>query len=194
MSESVPGGVFAEMFYKEAIKNRSIYDEYKQVIKEEGISQDENRIEWEVFYFWIFILSYCFQRGFSQFGEDKIGKVLDAIHRHIYDPKEHPELSKEELKDVHNIITIRYTQYYKAIKIDLEAMRKATKGKMLYSVLVDAFLQNLIDKKIEDIEVKEYFKFTKFRVKFGLMIGYLCNDMFDWLERIKGKYEINFNS
>jgi hypothetical protein len=185
MPQSVPYEIFVETFCKEAISKFSSSD-WGEVIKEEKISQDDKRIEWELFYLWVFLLTYYFQRIFADLGEEKIKKVLDGMHKVIYSPTRHPDISEEGLNGVHNIIVIRYAQYYKAIKEKGVTM-------LPFSVLVNSFMVNLLNISIEDFELQDHHRFTKFQLKFGLIISYFCKDLLDWFEKIKAKYELKFN-
>jgi len=191
MPQSVPYEIFVETFCKEAIGKFSSSD-WGEVIKEEKISQDDKRIEWELFYLWVFLLTYGFQRIFTYLGEEKIKIVLDGMHKAIYNPARHPDLSGEGLKDMHNIIVIRYAQYYKAIKSDWEIMEKGVRM-LPFSALVDSFIVNLLNISIEDYLSQDYHKFTKFKLKFGLIISYFCKDLLDWFKKIKAKYELKFD-
>ncbi|MCX5695622.1 MAG: hypothetical protein NTW18_03020 [Candidatus Omnitrophica bacterium] len=190
MSQSIPYEIFVETFCKEAISKFSS-SAWGEVIKEEKILQDDKRIEWELFYLWVFLLTYCFQRIFAYLGEENIKIVLDGMHKAIYNPARHPDISEEGLKGVHNIIVIRYAQYYKAIKSDWEIMEKGAKM-LTFSVLVDSFILNLLNINIENFGSQGSHKFTKFKLKFGLIISYFCRDLLDWFEKFKAKYEIEF--
>ncbi len=189
MAQSIPYEAFAEVFCKEAISKFSSAD-WREVIKEGRISQDDKRIEWEVFYLWLFLLTYCFQRKFAYLGKEKIKIVLDGIHKAIYSPTQHPDISKDSLRGLHDIIVIRYTQYYRTIKSDWEIMKKGA-AKLPFSALVNSFVANLLNISIEDFDLhmasllnimikdfesQDFSKFTKFQVKFGLIISYFCRE------------------
>lgn len=185
MAQSIPFETFAKLLYEEAIAKFSTED-LAEIIRKENISCNGKKIEWEVFYLWMFILTYTFQRTYHYLGNEKTKKVLDAIHKHIFISKEHPELSKEELMDVQNIMRIRYSQYYKAVRNDLGMIEKGTEALIFYDTSL-AFVNNLIRG-----EINAFSEFRQFRLEFGFTFYYLLVGLLDFWQEIKSKYEIRF--
>ena len=140
----------------------------------------------------MFLFTYSFQRKYVYLGGEKTKRVLDAIHEQIYSPNGHPSFSEHELVGVCNFITIRYTQYYKAIRNDLDTIQKGVRGILFYE-LTDSFIQNLLNKNINEIELQEYQKLTKFKILFGIFLWEVYKLCFDWFEGTKSKYEIKFD-
>lgn len=187
----IPFKKFAEIVYEEGITNFSGYAPFKQLIKEDNeiyneISHDEKRIEWEIFYLSNFLFTFTLQRKLIYLGNEKIKKILDAIHQQMYSMKRHPDLPIEGLVNISNMLAIRYNQYYRAIKEDWKLMEEGAKDIILFHSLVLAFIENLLNRKIT------FQEFGLFRLKFGLFIAEICKSNFDFFEEIKTKYEIKF--
>ncbi len=192
------------VMYDEIINNKIAFDQIKGFVKEGGLFRNargktifnddqeqikvaERQLEWECFYLFMFLITYCLQRKFAYLGNEKVKRILDVVHNCTYSPK--PELCPppEDLINVHKALSLRYAQYYRVMKDDWEVLEKKIENTVAFSSLVLTFVENLTEKELDFVK-----DLGMFRLKLSLYIGELIKILFDIFENIQKDYEVVF--
>jgi hypothetical protein len=138
---------------------------------------EEKSFEQECFFLWTALVTYCFQRKFAHYGNEKVKLILDEVHN-LIDVKLNAKQTKE--------LSVKYNKYYKAMKDDWESMEKNI-GELLFYSLSFAFVGNLVGRELSRTE------FPKTRIMLGATIAEINKVLFDiferMLEQLKG-YEV----
>jgi len=151
--------------------------------KKFNIEKDIEKFDQELFYLFMFLMTYVCQRVFTE-SKEFTEKLLDTFHKYVYEKKLDLPKQVSDLMKLEGQIRNRYTQYHKLTKNDPE---------FLIQQLPYVFLGNVSGKKIEDLSSIEELKkeFTgKTILEIQLMLGYLLEDMIYFMTNMKGKYEI----
>ncbi|MDI6892608.1 MAG: hypothetical protein QMD08_06455 [Actinomycetota bacterium] len=154
--------------------------------KKFNIEKDIETFNRELFYLFMFLMTYVCQRVFTE-NKEFTERLLDAFHKYVYEKKLDLPAQLLNLTKLEEQIRNRYAQYYKLTE---------NEPKFLIRQLPYDFLGNVSGKKIEDLTGIEEFK-KEFSKRWGktilemqLWVGYLLKDMIDYMTDIKRKYKI----
>jgi hypothetical protein len=166
------------------MSNKDYPEALKKGVKENLHSDSEENIEeiileQECFFLWSVLVTYCFQRKFANYGNEKVKLILDEVHN-LIDAKLNTKQTKE--------LSGKYNKYYKAMKDDWESMEKNI-GELLFYSLTFAFVGNLVDRELSQTE------FPRTRIMLGVTIAEINKALFDIFERMLEQlkdYEVVF--
>lgn len=163
----------AGLIYDEIISSKDYPEALKKGVTEDLLSDGEERIEEEIFehelsFLWIALVSYCFQRKFTHYSNEKVKLILDEVHN-IIDAKLNTRQRNE--------LSIKYNKYYKAMKDDWDSMEKNI-GELLFYSLSFAFVGNLAGRELSGTE------FPKTRIVLGVTIAEIIKVLFDIFDRM----------
>lgn len=177
----------ANHIYKEIICKEDYFVRIKIAVNENLLHDDMEvidniNIEQEYFLLSMFLTAFCFQRGFSHYGNEKVKRILDEIHN-LIEPR-----MDEETKV---LLPERYKQYYQAMRDDQNDTVKGISKILFYSLSL-AFVENLAGRKIDTLK-----EFLRTRIMLGITIAEILKVRYDVFARMSEQLkdcEIDFNN
>lgn len=183
-----------QTIYEEIISHKELYEEMKKTIKKDSRthsneaektaidSLDEKRIEWESFYLWVFLTTYCIQNQFSDYAKEGTKQILDSVHRCIGEKM----FRLEHRIDLQNAMNLRFSQYYKAIKADIRCLGQP--DCIVFGDLTEKYFENLFEREIR------FSEFGASRLLFGVLVAEIISLLNDTLSKLRENYDIIFES